>query len=77
MGVPQKATFDGDEGQTPRTDLFLIPCFHSDRAGHVGILKILTTRLLIMVLGMSWTAMEHAITVHRNNLALSRKDKCK
>jgi hypothetical protein len=76
MGVPQMASFDGDKGQTPGCEFVLIPCFHPGRAGHAGILKTLITRLLAMVSGMGWAAMEHAITVHRKNPALSRKQKC-
>jgi hypothetical protein len=76
MGIPQMASFDGDKGLTPGTEFILIPCLHPGRAGHAGILKTLITRLLTMVSGLCWAAMEHTITVDRNSPTLSRKEKC-
>lgn len=77
MGVPQMASFDGDKGTTAGTEVILIPCFHPGRVSHAGILGNLVTQLLTMVSGMSWAAMEHAITVNRDHPSSTRKQKCR
>ncbi|EAT86157.2 hypothetical protein SNOG_06326 [Parastagonospora nodorum SN15] len=76
MGVPQMASFDGAQGVTLGAECVLIPCFHPGRVGHAGILKTLITRLLAMVSGMAWAAMEYAVTVDHKNPNLPRKQKC-
>jgi hypothetical protein len=68
--MPQMATVPGGH------EFVLIPCCHPGLLGHVGILKEKLTRLMVMTSGIAWYAASLAVTIDRENLTLSRKQKC-